>query len=62
MPVLILSSENKEIENEIAQKIAQNLEYTSLNWEFFSEIAHKYTLDSKKLMDAMNITPSILKR
>ena len=62
MPILILSSENKELENEIGQKIAQKLEYTTLNQEFFSEIAHKYTLDSKKLMNAMDITPSILKR
>ena len=62
MPVLILSSENKELENEIGQKIAQKLEYTTLNQEFFSEIAQTYTLDSKKLMNAMEITPSILKR
>ena len=62
MPILILSSENKELENKIGQKIAQKLEYTTLNQEFFSEIAQTYTLDSKKLMNAMEITPSILKR
>jgi len=62
MPVLILSSENKEIEEQIAQKIAQKLGYTVLNQQFLDEIAKTYTLDSKKLVEAMTITPSILKR
>jgi len=62
MPILILSSENKKVENKIAQKIARKLEYTTLNQDCFSEIAQKYGLNSKKLIDTMMITPSILKR
>ncbi|MBW2653910.1 MAG: cytidylate kinase family protein [Deltaproteobacteria bacterium] len=62
MSVLILSSENEELENQIAQKTAERLGYTTLDQQFYNEIAKKYTLDSKKLMDAMIITPSFLKR
>lgn len=62
MPVLILSSENKALENEIARKIAKKLGYTMLNRQALNEIADTYSLDRKKLKDAMKITPSILKR
>ncbi len=62
MPVLILSSENKEPERVIAQKIAQKLSYTTLNEQFLNKIADTHILERKKLSDAMNIKPSILKR
>jgi hypothetical protein len=62
MPVLILSSENKEREREIAEKIAQKLSYTTLNEQFLNRIADKHILERKKLGNAMDSTPSILKR
>lgn len=62
MPVLILSSENKELEREIAEKIAQKLTYTTLNEQFLNKIADKHILERKKLWDAMSTMPSILKR
>jgi hypothetical protein len=62
MPVLILSSENKELERVIAEKIAQKLSYTKLNERFLNKVADKHILKRKKLGDAMNTTPSILKR
>jgi CHAT domain-containing protein len=62
MPVLILSSENKELERVIAEKIAQKLSYKTLNEQFLNKIADKHILERKKLVDTMNTTPSILKR
>ena len=58
----ILSSENKEREREIAEKIAQKLSYTTLNEQFLNRIADKHILERKKLGNAMGSTPSILKR
>ena len=62
MPVLILSSTNKEMETEIAQQIAQKLKFTTINDQFLDEIANKYTIEPKKLALTLNSTPSIFKR
>jgi len=62
MPVLILSSENKDLENELAEKIAQKLSYTTLNEQFLNKIADRHFLERKKIREAMNTTPSIMKR
>lgn len=61
MPVLLLASDNKDLENKLAQKLAQKLEYSTLSSQFLNEVAEKYSLDRKKLVDAMTNTPSILK-
>jgi Cytidylate kinase-like family len=62
MPVLILSSESKEVERAIAEKTAQKLAYKLLDEQFLNKIADKHFLERKKLSGAMNTTPSILKR
>lgn len=62
MPVLILTSDNEKIENEIAQKTARRLGYKTLNQEFLDEVANTHGLDRKKLALAMVNTPSLLKR
>ncbi|MCP3941718.1 MAG: cytidylate kinase-like family protein [Desulfobacteraceae bacterium] len=61
MSILILSSENKELEKEIGKKIAQKLSFATLNEQFFNKIAARHRLEIKKISEAMNITPSILK-
>jgi len=62
MPILILSSENKELERELAEIIAQKLGYTTLDEQFFNIIADTHLIDRKKIRQAMNTTPSIVKR
>ncbi|WP_022663580.1 AAA family ATPase [Desulfospira joergensenii] len=62
MPVLILTSDNEEIETEIARKTARRLGYKALNREFLEEVANTHGLDPKKLAHAMDNTPSLLKR
>ncbi|WP_300464617.1 cytidylate kinase family protein [Desulfobacula sp.] len=62
MPILILSSENKDLEQEIAEKIAKKLSYTTINEHFLNKIADKHLLERKKMWEAMHSTPSILKR
>ncbi|WP_457551788.1 cytidylate kinase-like family protein [Desulfobacula sp.] len=62
MPVLIITSENTAFEKEIAQKIAQRMSYSTLDRQLLHEIADKYAVPHKKMIEAMTITPSILKR
>ena len=62
MPVLILASEDTQLEDEIARKTAKSLGYTTLDPSFLSQVADRYGFDLRKLEEAMTITPSILKR
>ncbi len=62
MSVLIFTSDNQELEDNIARETAQHLGYKTLNHTFFDEIAQQYSLDPSKLREAMTTTPSILKR
>ena len=62
MPVLLFASDNQKLENTIARETAQHLGYKTLNQTFLDEIAQRHHLDPVKLRDAMEITPSILKR
>lgn len=62
MTVLIFTSENKELEEEVARKTAGNLDYQVLGPEFLGDVASMHSLDQSKLELAMSETPSILRR
>ena len=62
MSVLLFTSDNQELEDNIARETAQQLGYKTLNHTFLDDVAQKYSLDPSKLREAMTTTPSILKR
>ncbi|WP_080802449.1 hypothetical protein [Desulfamplus magnetovallimortis] len=62
MPVLLFASENQELENDIAHQTANQLGYKTLNRGSLAEIANRHSLELPKLEDALQNTPSILRR
>ncbi|HKK91516.1 MAG TPA: cytidylate kinase family protein [Desulfobacteraceae bacterium] len=62
MPIIIISADVGEIEQTIAGKVADQLEYTLLNRQLINEIGTKHHIDPERLNREMETTPSFFKK
>jgi cytidylate kinase len=62
MPIIIISSNSKEEEKEIAEKIIQAKEYGCVDARILSNIETKYHIEAGKLEETLQDTPSFLKK
>jgi len=61
MSIIIISADTREIEETIAQKVADAMDYNRLGSSILADVATKYQIDPIKLCEAMNTTPSFFK-
>lgn len=61
MPIIIISSDSREIEKEIAEKVAVAMDYNRLGTQVLSDVAANYQIDPGKLTEALETTPSVFK-
>jgi len=62
MSIFIISSDAREIEENIAEKVAEAMGYTFLNRGTLAAVAAKYQIDAGKLSEAIETTPSLFKK
>ncbi len=62
MSIFIISSDAREIEENIAEKVAESMGYKLLNRGILASFAAKHQIDADKLSEAMETTPSLFKR
>lgn len=62
MSIFIISSDAREIEENIAEKVAESMGYKLLNRGILATIAANYQIDAAKLSEAMKTTPSLFKK
>ncbi len=61
MSIIIISSDAMEIEETIAEKVAEAMGYSRLGHQILADVAAKYQIDPVKLNEAMETTPSLFK-
>lgn len=60
MSIIILSSDDRETEGLIAEKVALEKGYDRLDRHFLSEVAAKHEMKPEKLAEALDSTPTVL--
>ncbi|MBF0232018.1 MAG: cytidylate kinase family protein [Desulfamplus sp.] len=61
MSIIIISSDVREIEENIARKVADELGYNLLDRSILEDVAAKHQINSEKLKEYMETTPSLFK-
>ena len=62
MSIFIISSDAREIEESIAEKVAEAMGYKLLDRGILAEVAAKYQIEPDKLNEALKITPSLFNK
>jgi osmotically-inducible protein OsmY len=62
MSIIIISSDIREIEEMIAEKVAEEKKYNRLDRRILKDLANKEQIDSGKLIEALEKTPSLIKK
>ena len=62
MSIIIISSDAREIEETIAEKVAEAMDYSRLGNQILADVAEKYQIDPGQLNEAMETTPSLFKK
>lgn len=62
MSIILISSDDRETEAIIAEKVAQEKGYERLDSRFLKDIADRHDLNPDKLKEALTSTPSVLKK
>ncbi len=62
MSIIIISSDVREIEETIAQKVAGEMGYNLMNRRILADIAAKHQIDPDRLNEIMGTTPSLFKK
>ena len=61
MSIIIISSDSKKIEEDIAEKVAAVMDYNRLGPKLLTDVAANYQIDPVKLREALETTPSVFK-
>lgn len=61
MSIIIISSDVREIEEMIAEKVAEEKGYGRLDRRFLADVAARHQVDPGKLAEALESTPSLFK-
>ena len=62
MSIILISSDDRETEAIIAEKVAQEKGYDRLDRRFLKDIADRHDLNPDRLKEALTSTPSVLKK
>ena len=62
MSIIIISSDVREIEETIAEKVTGEMGYNLINSQILADIAAKHQIDPDKLNEIMGTTPSLFKK
>jgi len=62
MSIFIISSDAREIEENIAEKVAEAMAYKLLNRDILATVAAKHQIDADKLSEALKTTPSLFNK
>ena len=62
MPIIIISSDVREIEKMIAEKVAEEKGYNRLDQSILNDVAARHQIDPGKLTEALETIPSVFKK
>lgn len=62
MPIIIISSDTREMERQIAEALVKETGYTPLDRGFLEEIATQDNIEKAMLEETLNTVPSLLKK
>lgn len=62
MSIIIISADTGEIEEIIAQKVAETMGFTTLDHHILAEVASTHGIDPDQLDEALKTTPSLFKK
>lgn len=61
MSIIIISSDSRKIEASIAESVAETIDFQLLDQRLLDDVAGKYGIESEKLRETLETTPSLLK-